>query len=131
MTSVCDYVIEIPHNCDFTIHNIPFGVFSCPSMNRKHRICSAAGNYVIDLYELCEFFSDESLLGEVKNVFKGNTLNEFMAHGRKIWVAARVQIQQLLRSGSLIDKEETKSVVFVPMEETQMHLPAQIGDYTG
>ncbi len=42
--------IEIKKDSDFSIHNIPFGIYSDHQV--KHRACSAIGEYIIDLYEL-------------------------------------------------------------------------------
>ena len=42
--------IEIDPNSDFTIHNIPFGIYSDNKV--EHHACSAIGDYIIDLFEL-------------------------------------------------------------------------------
>ena len=39
--------IEIDPNSDFTIHNIPFGIYSDNKV--EHHACSAIGDYIIDL----------------------------------------------------------------------------------
>lgn len=42
--------VEVPAHSDFSIHNIPFGIYSDKSV--KHRAASAIGEFIIDLYEL-------------------------------------------------------------------------------
>ena len=49
---------------DFSIHNIPFGIYTDNSV--KHRVCSAIGGYIIDLYEL----ANAGLLDLDKEVFE-------------------------------------------------------------
>ena len=52
--------IDIPADCDFSIYNIPFGVFKTTSV--PPRCCTAIGNYVVDLVVLAEhgyFNSDD------------------------------------------------------------------------
>ena len=123
------YIVEIAPDSDFTYHNIPFGVFSSETHSKSKRICSAIGDFVIDLNELCEYFEDPELQN-VKHVYKSEVLNDFMALNRAIWKKTRDQIQKLLLKGSAIDNEHL-SKVLVPIADVVMHLPAQIGDYTG
>jgi fumarylacetoacetase len=42
--------IEVSPNSDFTIHNIPFGIYTDAKV--EHHVCSAIGDYIIDLFEL-------------------------------------------------------------------------------
>ena len=48
--------LPLPQNTDFSLSNIPFGVFTPPHLRRttpppKH-ICTAIGDYILDLHEL-------------------------------------------------------------------------------
>jgi Fumarylacetoacetase N-terminal len=40
---------------DFPIENIPFGIYSIPGVNPVQRVCTAIGNYAVDLNYLVEF----------------------------------------------------------------------------
>ncbi len=42
--------LEIPENSDFSIYNIPFGVYSDEQV--QHHLCTRIGDYIVDLYEL-------------------------------------------------------------------------------
>ena len=63
----------------FPLENIPFGVFSVGSNGK--RVCTRIGDQVIDLSVL---FAHGLLKGE-KNVFKSDSLNEFIALGKDFW----------------------------------------------
>jgi fumarylacetoacetase len=117
----------------FPIQNIPFGIFSTP--NSAPHVGTAIGDFVLDLSVLFEegLFND---VGIDKNVFGESTLNSFMSFDRTIWRAARNRIISLLADDSEADKRlesnaELRNRVLIPMNETTMHLPARVGDYTG
>ena len=44
--------IEIDQNSDFSIYNLPFGIFT--KSNHKRRVGVAIGNYVLDVYAAFE-----------------------------------------------------------------------------
>jgi fumarylacetoacetase len=73
--------IQIEPTSHFSIHNLPYGIFSTPSKHKRAGI--AIGNQIIDLsilYEL-SFFEDKI----VSNVFNQDTLNNFIALGKDVW----------------------------------------------
>ncbi|KAJ3147391.1 hypothetical protein HDU86_008006 [Geranomyces michiganensis] len=135
--------VEIPHDSDFTIHNIPFGIIS-PSEDqaRLRAICtpraaSAIGSHAIDLLALAQSgaFEKCSRLGNgvAAKVFCKPSLNAFMALGRVAWREARAAIQAALStatSSKLRDDEALRRQVLLPLEKVTFHLPASIGDYT-
>jgi fumarylacetoacetase len=45
-------IINIPENSDFSIHNIPFGIFSTKQLNPRAGV--AIGNHILDLVALSE-----------------------------------------------------------------------------
>ena len=49
-------MINIPSNGQFSIHNIPFGIYSHHPGDER-RPCSAIGDYIIDLKALAELAS--------------------------------------------------------------------------
>ncbi|HHB78784.1 MAG TPA: fumarylacetoacetase [Saprospiraceae bacterium] len=111
---------------DFSIHNIPFGIFSTNSDPRL-RACTAYGDYVIDLQVMhnLAFFKE---LDFPVDVFSQSTLNDFIALGKEKTSAVRRRIQELLKD------ERAFGLFFnycaVPMEEANLHLPIFIRDYT-
>ena len=54
--------IDIPKNSDFSIYNIPFGIFS--TKNLKKRVGIAIGEMILDL-KLSSFSFDESLIDKL------------------------------------------------------------------
>jgi fumarylacetoacetase len=123
--------IDVPAGSDFTIHNLPYGVFQ-PSATAYPRIGVAIGDAVLDLSVL----ADRGLLGGRHlgqgEVFKQPVLNQFMALGRPAWSEARERITSLLREDSptLRDNQSLRSSAFHPMSRVVMELPTAIGDYT-
>ena len=117
--------IEIPKNSDFSIYNLPFGIFST-NKNSK-RVGIAIGNNIIDLLACNELdiFKD---LNINNNVFENNFLNDFINLGKNKTNKVREIIQQQLTDES--SKIKMSSVVIIPMNEAEMHLPVKVGDYT-
>lgn len=117
--------IEIPKNSDFSIYNLPFGIFST-NKNSK-RVGIAIGNNIIDLLACNELdiFKD---LNINNNVFENNFLNDFINLGKNTTNKVREIIQQQLTNES--SKIKMSSVVIIPMNEAEMHLPVKVGDYT-
>ena len=117
--------IEIPKNSDFSIYNLPFGIFST-NKNSK-RVGIAIGNNIIDLLACNELdiFKD---LNINNNVFENNFLNDFINLGKNKTNKVREIIQQQLTDES--SKIKMSSLVIIPMNEAEMHLPVKVGDYT-
>lgn len=120
-------IVNIPQGCDFTLHNLPYGIFSTKE-NARHRIGVAIGDYVLDLSAIKHLF-DGPLMKAHQEVFEASVLNEFMALSFRHWSEARETIRRLL-----CDDEEDNGRIpegaLISMSETSMHLPARIGDYT-
>ncbi|RKR14924.1 fumarylacetoacetate hydrolase [Maribacter vaceletii] len=120
-----DSWISISENSDFSIHNIPFGIFS--TKNDAPRAGVAIGDQILDLDAAAELGVFNSLDFN-PHVFKRETLNDFIALGKEITSAVRVLIQQELTNPDSTLK--TNSNVFISQVEAQMHLPVFVGDYT-
>lgn len=71
--------LNIPENSDFSIYNIPFGIYS--DSEAEHRACTRIGNYLIDLYELAKekHFDDVFANNEVNtsNLFESKKFSTF------------------------------------------------------
>ena len=116
--------LDIPKNSDFSIYNIPFGIFSIK--NSKKRVGIAIGDMILDLkasYDLGVFngvFLDH-------NVFENEYLNDFIALGKSVTKKIRLIIQSELCNDSSVLKE---SNALIKQSDVIMHLPLMIGDYT-
>ena len=115
-------IINVPENSDFSIHNIPFGIFS--TANRSPRAGIAIGEHILDLVEVAKL----NVFNFDTSVLKKDTLNDFIALGKKITSKVRTDIQELLQDNTSVLKD--KPEVFVKQVDAQMHLPIKIGDYT-
>lgn len=120
--------VEVAPNSDFSIYNIPFGIF------RNHgrvRAGSAIGNLVIDLDQLHKrnyFDSFEFPEG----FFELDALNEFIDQGKEVTNAVRNRIIELLsrNCSELQEKKSDIESVFIPMEEVEMLMPVNVPNYT-
>ena len=116
--------VDIPKNSDFSIYNIPFGIFSVK--NSKKRVGVAIGDMIVDL----KASYDLGIFNEIPldhDVFENKYLNDFIALGKSITKKIRLIIQSELCSDSSVLKE---SNALIKQSNVMMHLPLMIGDYT-
>ena len=73
--------IHIPQNSDFSIHNLPYGMFMRDNIPRPG---VAIGDSIIDLHACCKLglFAE---LGFDTSVFESTVLNEFIDCGKDVW----------------------------------------------
>jgi fumarylacetoacetase len=114
--------VSVPKNSDFSIYNLPFGIFSVDGDEPKGGI--AIGEQIVDLSALANL----GLLDVNTTYFRQSTLNDFIALGKKITNKVRLDVQRLL----VLDNSPLKNhpEVFIPQQDAKMHLPVRIGDYT-
>ncbi|MEL7833007.1 fumarylacetoacetase [Fodinibius sp. Rm-B-1B1-1] len=123
--------IEVDSKSHFPIQNLPYGVARSKDDGEVF-ICTAIGDYVVNLAELdaAGVFDGPHLDG--KPVFRERTLNMFMELGGEAWAEARSYISTLLSADepALRDNQPLRERVLTPMDEVEMLLPVDIGDYT-
>lgn len=117
--------VSIPKNSDFSIHNIPFGIFSSP--NTPKRVGCAIGEHIIDLFLAAELGIFDHLDIDVR-VFENEYLNAFIDLGKKNTSAIRTILQKELITDSSILRDHP--ALLIPQNEVSMHLPVYIRDYT-
>lgn len=121
--------IAIPEGSDFTMQNLPFGIFKTEFF--KPRVGVAIGDKVLDLYSL-------SILGYLKNQpfeledFFTDSLNEIISFGKTACRELRDHISDLLEVSNtdLQEHEVHVNQVFFDMSDVEMMLPVKVGDYT-
>ncbi|HXZ08800.1 MAG TPA: fumarylacetoacetase, partial [Paraburkholderia sp.] len=115
--------------CDFSIQNLPFGVFS-DSCDTSRRVGVAIGDQVVDLSVL-EQAGLLRLTGG-QGVFARDSLNDFIALGRDAWRSVRIQLSSLLARdiATLRDDAALRQRVLVPLADATLHLPVEIPGYT-
>ncbi len=111
--------VDIPDGSLFSIHNLPYGVFS-PS-GGPARPGVAIGRQVLDLGAL----AGAGLLDE-GGTLRGPTLNRFLAQGRPVWQSVRAQLTDLLTGTS---HRDAVAAALRPQAEVNMHLPVAVADY--
>ena len=116
--------IEIKKDSDFSIHNIPFGVFSVNG--GSERIGVAIGDQVLDLLAM----NTAGLIdmGIENTIFENRFLNDFISLGKEKTNAVREKVQSELCDEESPLKELDSA--FYNQSEVTMHLPIRVGDYT-
>lgn len=123
--------IEVEPESHFPIQNLPYGLAE-PRNGGEAFLCTAIGEYVVNLAELeSAGIFDGSQLKD-KQVFQETTLNKFMGLGREAWTEARSTISSLLSAdeSTLRDNDSLRERVITPRNKVEMLLPVKIGDYT-
>ncbi|SMC50609.1 fumarylacetoacetase [Cellulophaga tyrosinoxydans] len=121
--------ISVSEDSDFPIQNIPFGVFL--TRDDVITIGTRIGDHAIDLGALHQlgYFNEIPLTDDI---FLQDTLNDFISDGKKTWRLVRNRISEIFDETNPIlrDNIEHRKVVLFTMDEIEMQLPVQIGDYT-
>ncbi|MFT4684107.1 MAG: fumarylacetoacetase [Flavobacteriales bacterium] len=121
--------LNVESNSDFPIQNIPFGVFL--TSDDIITIGTRIGDYAIDLGALHQlgYFKDIPLTDDM---FLQDTLNDFIADGRITWRLIRNRIAVLFdeNNSTLKNNEAHQKTIIFKMDEIEMQLPVDIGDYT-
>jgi len=121
--------LHVSKSSDFPIQNIPFGVFL--TRDDIITIGTRIGDTAIDLGALHQLgYFDGIPLTE--DIFLQDTLNDFIADGRKTWRLVRNRIAEIFDSNNdtLKNNKKNKETVLFRLDEIEMQLPVLIGDYT-
>jgi fumarylacetoacetase len=122
--------VSVAPQSHFPPENLPYGV--CRRREGQRCIAVALGDYIVDVtaLEMLGMLNIPSANG--RRLFQGGTLNDFMAQGQTVWSDIRARLQQLLDADepALRDNAELLAQVLLPMNDVDMLLPADIGNYT-
>lgn len=120
--------VDILPGSDFPIQNLPFGIFE--TTFGEKRVCSAIGEYVVDLVEL-EYLGLLDGLSIKTSVFENEYLNDFMAQGKEKTSELRNRLSEILQDiPGKWNGESKRNQFLVNMKDVDMQLPVKIGDYT-
>jgi fumarylacetoacetase len=121
--------LDVSKDSDFPIQNIPFGVFI--TKDDIITIGTRIGDYAIDLGALHQLGYFEGI-PLTDDIFLQDSLNDFIADGRKTWRLVRNKIADLfdVTANGLRDNADHKDKVIFRMEDVEMQLPVTVGDYT-
>ena len=117
--------INIPKDSDFTIYNLPFGVFS--TSEKSKRVGIAIGNNIIDLL-ICNRINIFEGLTIDDSIFENDYLNEFINLGKNKTNRIREIIQNELCNDQSVLKSNNDVIIL--KKTAKMHIPVKIGDYT-
>lgn len=121
--------IEVSPQSDFTIHNLPYGIFSRTAEGER-QVGVAIGDWVIDLAAL----EKHGLLklSDQDTYFNQPTLNKFIESGKANWSKVRKTLQSLLSVDNLTlqENEALRQEVLVKQDSVTLHLPLQVSGYT-
>ena len=121
--------INVPENSDFPIQNIPFGVFI--TKEDVITIGTRIGNCAIDMGALQQlgYFEGIELTDDM---FMQDSLNDFISDGKKTWRLVRNRLAELFDENNpkLRDNSAHREIIIFKVEDIEMLLPVQIGDYT-
>lgn len=117
--------LPVPSDSDFSIHNLPFGIFSD---ERPARAGVAIGDWIVDLataYGLNMF----PHYPEAGSAFRKPVLNELIALGRGFSEYVRTIIQTALCDHESVLKQYSDHLL-IPQKSAQTHMPLKVGNYT-
>lgn len=116
--------LPIPADSDFSLYNLPFGVFH--SGDGQARAGIAIGDHIVDLAAA----ADAGLFGKrrfFKKVFAQNTLNDFIALGKPVTGRIRKKVQDWLTTP---DAPENATALLTERRKATMLMPVRVGNYT-
>lgn len=116
--------LPVPADSDFSIYNLPFGVFDAG----EGRPCAgiAIGDHIVNLAAAAE----SGLFGKrrfFKKLFEQPVLNDFIALGKPATNRVRRKVQEWL---CLPESPDNAAAILVERRAVQMLLPIRVGDYT-
>ncbi|MEQ8359257.1 MAG: fumarylacetoacetase [Cytophagales bacterium] len=122
--------VEVDPNSDFSIYNLPYGIFKTKSSEFRPGV--RIGNFIIDLSQLAELGYFDSLPTTDLSVFYESVLNPFIAQGRDHWTATRKRLIELFRKENedLKKNKDHQKAILVKVEDAEMGMPVEVPDYT-
>ncbi len=113
--------LDLPADHPYGLHNLPYGVFSTAGPDAERRVGVRVGDHVLDLAACAAQAGMESA-----DVWRGGSLDAFLAEGRPAWTAARAWLTEHLSNDDYRDCVEPN---LVPVQDVTMHLPFSVADY--
>jgi fumarylacetoacetase len=143
MTETVSFV-PVERESDFTLSNIPFGIFqSLSDSEAEPRVGVAIGDKVLDLSAVAETglfecsSADSTLRGGAEVVFRKRSLNEFIRLGQHCHHETRKLVREALTKDNCLCPQLERAFesrdgnsFFHDQSAVQLLLPLEIGDYT-
>lgn len=116
--------LSIPANSDFSLHNLPFGVFH--TGDGRPRAGMAIGDHIVDLAAA----ADAGLFGKRRfflKLFSQPTLNDFIAQGKPLSQRVRRKVQNWLMQEQT---PENAARLLTDRRSATMLMPLNVPNYT-
>ncbi len=122
--------VEIKPGSDFPIQNLPFGIFKTET-NNEPRIGVAIGEFIVDMNVAAGLGATDGI-DLPFNIFLKNSLNDFIALGKKTTNQVREQLSDFLSEShsSILQHPIIIEHLLVKQSEAEMLLPVHIPNYT-
>lgn len=122
--------LDIDPGSDFSIHNIPFGIYS--SDGNEPRPATRIGDKLVDLSVLADFGYFDDLDIDDLTVFYRPYLNDLVDLGKPLTSKIRTRIIELFSSGNddLKGNSDACEFAFIAADRATMHMPVKVGNYT-
>lgn len=117
--------ISIATDSDFSLYNLPFGIFS--TSQQRPRVGVAIGDGIVDLVA-AEQMGVFAGLNIPPIVLEQPYLNDLIRLGKALSLQIRQRLQQQLCDPASRLKETSHAII--KQADARLHLPVQIGDYT-
>jgi fumarylacetoacetase len=123
--SLRSWVDSANTGADFSLQNLPFGVFRRMRSAEAFRGGVAIGDYIVDLAAAAPMLTG---LAAQAALAAGPQLNQLMAMGSAACSALRLSLSRALRAGS--PSRPSLEACLVPRAAVEYALPSRVGDYT-
>ena len=115
---------------DFPIQNLPLGVFREEGTDDEGTVGVRILDRVLDLQGIVELDLLDSLAVEVQEAACRPRLNGLLSLSKSDRTALRISVSDLLSTDTDIDKQEVVASRLRPIQEIEMVMPVEVGDYT-
>lgn len=118
---------------DFSLQNLPFGVFRRAGSTEAPRVGVAIGDEILDVAACLAaglFDGQSELATRAAQRCAAPALNALMALGADARRALRDAVMQLLHEDRAVHQRQIAQHALVPQQEAELFLPAHVGDYT-
>ncbi|HKX30336.1 MAG TPA: fumarylacetoacetase [Blastocatellia bacterium] len=115
---------------DFPIQNLPFGIFTRPESEELPCIGVAIGDQILDLAAVADEFWSLDFTDDIGDACSYESLDMMMTLEPESMSELRRRVSKLLRADNFSDERYIVEDFLIPMDEVEMLLPINIGDYT-
>ncbi|MEN9528680.1 MAG: hypothetical protein RI932_553 [Pseudomonadota bacterium] len=122
--------LNIEAESDFSLQNLPFGIFSNQNFPET-RVGLALNDAIVDTLVLFDAGLLNGIPGLTREHLRASSLNSLLAQGPDTWRGLRLRIAELFTAGnqSLLQKPDLHARVLVKQNGARMSLPIKVGNY--